>query len=131
MATNQRPLSPHLQVYRPQITSVLSILHRMTGVALAFGAFGVAYWLLAVSASDMRYQQFADLAASLPAHLVFAAFSWCLVYHLLNGIRHLVWDAGKGFEIRQFTTSGWIVVVLSFLLTAGLWALALSNGGAP
>jgi succinate dehydrogenase / fumarate reductase cytochrome b subunit len=131
MATPERPLSPHLQVYRPQITTVLSIVHRITGVVLAFGAFGIAWWLLAVSASDMRYNDFMDLATSLPGRIALAAFSWCLIYHFLNGIRHLFWDAGYGFEIKQFQTSGWVVVVLSLVLTGGLWALALTHGGAP
>ncbi len=131
MATPQRPLSPHLQVYRPQITTVLSILHRATGIVLAVGAFGVAWWLLAIRASAQRWSQFTDLAGSLPGKLVLAAFSWCLLYHLCNGIRHLFWDAGKGFEIKQFYASGWAVVVLSFALTAGLWALALTHGGTP
>jgi len=128
MATPERPLSPHLQVYRWQITMTLSILHRATGVVLAIGAFGVAWWLLAVSASNARYTQFADLAASLPGKIVLAAFSYCLVYHLLNGLRHLLWDSGRGFEIKEFQATGWAVVVLSFVLTAGIWMVALSSG---
>jgi succinate dehydrogenase / fumarate reductase cytochrome b subunit len=130
MATPERPLSPHLQIYRPQITTVLSIVHRITGVILAFGAFGIAWWLLAVSASDMRYEQFMDLAVSLPGKIVLAGFSWCLVYHLLNGLRHLLWDSGRGFEIKQFQMTGWTVVVLSVVLTGALWwAFALNMGG--
>lgn len=128
MATPERPLSPHLQVYRPQITTILSILHRITGVVLAIGAFGVAWWLLAVSASDQRYAQFAELASSLPGRIVLAGFSYCLIYHLLNGLRHLLWDSGYGFEIRQFYATGWAVVVLSFVFTAALWMLALTHG---
>ena len=131
MATPERPLSPHLQIYRRQITSVLSILHRITGVVLAIGAFGVAWWLLAVSASPERYAQFTDLAGSLPGNIVLAGFSYCLMYHLLNGIRHLFWDAGKGFEIKQFYASGWTVVVLSFVFTGLLWMLAMTHGAAP
>lgn len=140
MATPERPLSPHLQVYRPQITTVLSILHRITGVILAFGAFGLAAWLLVLSESvtgDVRYigydyDEFMGLVASIPGRILIAGFSYCLIYHLLNGIRHMFWDAGKGFEIKQFYASGWAVVVLSFVLTAGLWAVALSQpGGMP
>lgn len=129
MATPQRPLSPHLQVYRPQITTVLSILHRATGIVLAIGAFGLAWWLMAITASPERYEQFMAVAGSLPGKLVLGAFSWCLLYHFCNGIRHLFWDAGKGFEIKQFYASGWTVVVASFVLTAGLWAWALGMGG--
>jgi len=130
MATPERPLSPHLQVYRWQITMTLSILHRATGVVLAIGAFAVAWWLLAVSASNARYEQFADLAASLPGKIVLAGFSYCLVYHLLNGLRHLLWDSGRGFEIKEFQATGWAVVVLSFVLTAAIWMLALNSGAA-
>jgi succinate dehydrogenase / fumarate reductase cytochrome b subunit len=130
MATPQRPLSPHLQVYRWQITMTLSILHRTTGVALSIGAFGIAWWLLAVSASDQRYAQFAELAGSLPGRIALAGFSYCLIYHLLNGLRHLAWDSGRGFEIPQFQASGWAVVVLSFVLTGVLWMLALTHGAA-
>jgi len=128
MATPERPLSPHLQVYRWQITMTLSILHRATGVVLAIGAFGVAWWLLAVSASNARYAQFADLAASLPGKIVLAGFSYCLMYHLLNGLRHLLWDSGRGFETKQYYATGWAVVVLSFVLTAGIWLFALNSG---
>lgn len=129
MAIPQRPLSPHLQVYRPQITTVLSILHRATGMVLAVAAFGMAWWLLAVSASPERYAQFMDIAGSLPGKVVLFGLSWCMVYHLCNGIRHLVWDAGKGFEIRQFQASGWAVVAASLLLTGAVWACVLSRTG--
>ncbi len=130
MATPERPLSPHLWIYRRQITTVLSILHRITGVVLFIGAFGIAWWLLAVSATESRYAQFAELAASLPGQIVLGGFSYCLMYHLLNGLRHLLWDSGRGFEIKQFYATGWAVVILSFVLTGGIWMLALSQGGA-
>lgn len=130
MATSERPLSPFTTIYRWQITMTLSILHRATGVALAVGAFGVAWWLLAVSASDQRYAQFVDLAGSVPGRIVLAGFSYCLMYHLLNGLRHLLWDSGRGFEIKQFQATGWAVVVLSFVLTGVLWMFALTHGAA-
>jgi len=128
MATPERPLSPYTSIYRWQITMTLSILHRITGVVLAIGAFGVAWWLLAVSASNARFTQFTDLAASLPGKIVLAGFSYCLMYHLLNGLRHLLWDSGRGFEIKQFYATGWAVVVLSLVLTAGIWMVALNQG---
>ena len=128
MPTPQRPLSPHLQIYRRQLTTVMSILHRITGVVLAVGAFGIAWWLLAVSASDQRYAQFADLAASVPGRVVLAGFSYCLMYHLLNGLRHLLWDSGRGLAIPQVYATGWTVVVLSLVLTGVLWFLALTHG---
>lgn len=131
MAHPERPLSPFMlgQTYRWQITSALSLLHRATGIGLAIGAFGLAWWLLAVTASPERYAQFMDLAGSLPGKAVLAAFSWCLIYHLCNGIRHLAFDCVRGFEIKQFYASGWTVVALSFVLTAALWACVLTRGG--
>ena len=132
MPTRQRPISPHLQIYKPQITTVLSILHRITGVILAFGAFGIAWWLLAVSAAtEPHFDQFMQLIASIPGKILLAGFSWCLIYHLLNGLRHLLWDSGRGFEIKQTYATGWAVVVLSLALVAVLWALAMNHGGTP
>lgn len=125
-----RPLSPHLQVYRPQITMVMSILHRITGVVLAFGAFGVAWWLLAVAAGPEVYADFRACAASIPGQIVIAGFVFCVVYHLLNGIRHLLWDVGYGYEIPKLYATGWTVVALTTVLTALIWLLALRAGGA-
>jgi succinate dehydrogenase / fumarate reductase cytochrome b subunit len=138
MPTPQRPLSPHLQIYKRQITSVLSILHRITGIFLAFGAFGLALILLEASrnpwgsesahSSDvfsMVYQGLGFVFDSWVGLVLILVFLWSLIYHLLNGIRHLFWDAGKGFDIKQFTASGWVVVVLSFLISAGLIAMPM------
>ncbi len=125
---HERPLSPHLQVYRPQLTSVLSIVHRGTGVALAFGAFGVAYWLHRVAGDAGSYQQFHGLLNTpLGCALVFA-FAFALLYHLFNGIRHLGWDMGWGLDLPNTYRTGWAVVVLSLLGTAGLWLLATGGG---
>lgn len=125
-----RPLSPHLQVYRWQITMVMSILHRATGVALAVGAFGVAWWLVAVATGGETYAAVAGLIGSPVGQVILAAFSACLVYHLLNGIRHLLWDIGYGFEIPKVYATGWTVLVLAVLITAGIWFAALGRGGA-
>lgn len=125
-----RPLSPHLQVYRWQITMVMSILHRATGVALAIGAFGLAWWLVAVAAGGDAYMQVSALLSSMPGKLVLAAFSACLVYHLLNGIRHLLWDIGYGYQIPKVYATGWTVAVLAVVITAGIWFAALRTGGA-
>jgi succinate dehydrogenase / fumarate reductase, cytochrome b subunit len=125
MTQRARPLSPHLQVYRPQITSVLSIFHRITGVAIAFGAFGLAWWLLAVARGGEVYDRAAALLASLPGKLVLFGFSLALVYHFLNGIRHLLWDVGLGFKIPQVYKSGYTVAALSVLFTAAIWFVAL------
>ena len=128
MATRERPLSPHLQVYRWQITMTMSILHRVTGVGLVAGAFGLAWWLLAVAAGGEQYARAAACLASPLGKFLLFGFSLALVYHLLNGLRHLFWDIGWGFEIPEVYKSGYIVAVLTVLLTAVIWFVAL--GGA-
>lgn len=129
MAVHQRPLSPHLQVYKPQMTMVMSIMHRATGVFLALGAFVLMAWLLAVAGDGQGFDQFNLLASSVPGMFLMAALVFSLVYHLFNGIRHLLWDVGWGFEIPQFYASGWIVLGLTAAFTAGLVVLALLAGG--
>ena len=128
MATRERPLSPHLQVYRWQITMTMSILHRVTGVGLVAGAFGLAWWLLAVAAGGEQYARAAACLASPLGKFLLFGFSLALVYHLLNGLRHLLWDIGWGFEIPEVYKSGYIVAVLTVVLTAVIWFVAL--GGA-
>ncbi|MCI4660592.1 MAG: succinate dehydrogenase, cytochrome b556 subunit [Neomegalonema sp.] len=113
-----RPLSPHLQVYRPQITSVLSILHRATGVGLTLAACLIVWWLFA-AATSAEYFAFADdILTSLIGQLILIGSLWALMYHSFNGIRHLFWDAGYGFELNSVTSSGWMVVIASFVATA-------------
>ena len=128
MANRPRPLSPHLQVYRWQITMVMSIFHRATGVALTIGAFGLAWWLLAMAAGGEQAARAAAFLASPFGKVLLFGFSLALVYHLLNGIRHLLWDAGWGFEIPDVYRSGWTVAVLTLALTAGIWFAALGGG---
>ena len=128
MATRERPLSPHLQVYRWQITMTMSILHRVTGVGLTIGAFGLAWWLLAVAAGGDAYAHAAACVASPFGQFLLLGFSASLVYHLLNGIRHLLWDAGIGFEIPEFYASGWTVAALTVVLTAAIWIVAKGVG---
>lgn len=128
MATRERPLSPHLQVYRWQITMTMSILHRVSGMILTVGAFALAWWLLAVAAGGDHYARAAACLASPLGKLVLFGFSLALVFHLLNGVRHLAWDAGQGFEIPEFYRSGWAVAILTVVFTAAIWFVAL--GGA-
>ena len=130
MATRERPLSPHLQVYRWQITMTMSILHRVTGVGLVIGAFGLAWWLLAVEAGGEQYATAAACLASPFGKFLLFGFSLALVYHLLNGLRHLLWDIGWGFEIPEVYRSGYVVAVLTVALTAAVWWVALASGGA-
>lgn len=126
---SQRPLSPHLQVYRRQITMVMSILHRATGVALTVGAFALAWWLLAMAAGGDAALRARDCLVSPLGQVALAGFSLALVYHLLNGIRHLLWDAGWGFDIPDVYRSGYAVAALTVVFTAAIWWFAL--GGTP
>lgn len=112
-----RPLSPHLSIYRPQITSMLSIMHRITGVGLAIGAVGVVWWLMA-AATDHRYFRIIDgIWTTWVGNLVWIGILWAFCYHLLNGIRHLMWDTGYGMDIPSVTRSGQVVLIGSVLLT--------------
>jgi succinate dehydrogenase / fumarate reductase, cytochrome b subunit len=128
MTTRQRPLSPHLQVYKPQITSVLSIMHRGAGVVNAIGALGVMIWLLYASSNAENYACFMQYASAWYGKLVLFVFSASLIYHLLNGVRHLLWDIGWGMEIQSVERTGIIVVLLAVILTALLWFIALRGG---
>jgi succinate dehydrogenase / fumarate reductase cytochrome b subunit len=123
-ASPARPLSPHLQVYRPQITSVLSILHRVTGIALACGAFVVAAALLSAAAGEGPFVAFHALFSTLLGRAVLGGWLFALVFHLLTGIRHLVLDCGIGFDIKHVHASGWIVVIAAVALTAYFWCAA-------
>jgi succinate dehydrogenase / fumarate reductase cytochrome b subunit len=126
-AAENRPLSPHLQVYRPQITSVLSILHRITGVVLALGIVPLVYWLNALAGGPEAYAAAVDMLSSGVVQLFL--FGWVLAfsYHLLNGVRHLLWDIGWGFELKQVYSSGWIVLAGSVVITLIVW-LTLGGG---
>jgi succinate dehydrogenase / fumarate reductase cytochrome b subunit len=127
MALRERPTSPHLQIYRRQLTSVMSILHRISGLLLALGAIGLAWWLLAVDAGGERYAHAARIIASPLGLLLLFGFSLALVYHLLNGLRHLFWDMGWGVEIDETYRSGWAVAVLTVVFTAAIWFAAFGG----
>ena len=116
-----RPLSPHLQVYRPQLTSVMSIMHRASGAVLATGSLLVALWLVALAAGAAVFNPVADAMRHPLGQLVVFGYSLALVYHGLNGIRHLMWDLRIGLEIKQVYQSGYLVLGLTFLVTSALW----------
>ena len=121
MPTQDRPLSPHLQVYRPQLTSLLSITHRMTGVALTFGSLLLVYWLLAAASGEAAYATAQELIGSFLGRLLLFGWSLALFYHLCNGIRHLFWDAGCGLELPVLYRSGWAVLAATAALTIIAW----------
>ena len=130
MAADNRPLSPHLGIYRPQISSVLSILHRISGTFLAIGILGLAYWLSALAGGPGAYAEAVGVLGSGLGQL--ALFLWLLAfcYHFLNGVRHLFWDAGIGFEIQQVIRSGWAVVIGSAVMAGILWMGLMTGSGA-
>ena len=127
MATRERPLSPHLQVYRWQITMVMSILHRATGVGLSIGAFGLAWWLVMFAMGPGHAERAMQCVASPLGLSVVFAFSLSLVYHLFNGLRHLAWDAGWGYDIPAVYKTGYTVAILTVLVTAAIWFFALGG----
>jgi len=131
MEKSQRPLSPHLQIYRPQLTSVLSITHRGTGIALFIGTLVLVYWLLAAASGAEAYASAQQLLGSWFGRIVLLGFSFSLFYHLCNGIRHLFWDVGLGFELKTTYASGTVVVIVSITMTVLAWGLAYAmRGGA-
>ena len=129
MKHSTRPLSPHLQIYRPQLTSVLSIAHRGTGILLAAGALFLVYWLNALAAGAEAFDHLRSLMGAWYGQVVLLGFSFSLFYHLCNGIRHLFWDAGLGFELATAYRSGKAVIAASLVLTAATWVAAAFMGG--
>jgi len=129
MSARQRPLSPHLQVYKPQLTSVLSITHRATGVFLSLGALALCYWLLAIAAGPEFYATAQHFWASWFGQILLFAWVASLYYHLCNGIRHLFWDAGYGLELKATYVSGYAVVAVSIVLTLATWIFAVMRLG--
>jgi succinate dehydrogenase / fumarate reductase cytochrome b subunit len=128
MRNDTRPLSPNLQIYRPQLTSVLSITHRLTGVVLSAGAVLLVAWLGAAAAGPRSYAVLDEFLGSWLGLALLFAWTFCLFFHLCNGIRHLLWDAGYGFELRTIYASGWAVLAVSALLTLAAWIAGLRFG---
>jgi len=130
MADTQRPLSPHLQIYKKQVQMMTSITHRATGIALAVGSLLVIAGLLHLSAGENSFNHFKEIIGSPIGLVLLFGWSWALFYHLCNGIRHLLQDAGLGFEIPQFIRSSWLAIAGSLVLTALVWMYVLMAGGA-
>ena len=130
MSNQDRPLSPHLQVYRPQITSVLSIAHRATGIVLAAGLLLLLWWLAAAASGPDAFETAREAAGSFLGRLLLFGWTFALFYHLCNGIRHLFWDMGRGFELCTVSLTGWLVVAAAAALTVLAWVLAYASMGA-
>ena len=123
MNDNQNPLSPHLQVYRWHISSVLSITHRISGVINLLALILIFFWLLTLRFGESNYELFLLAINSFFGKFILIGFTWSMCFHILSGIRHLAWDMGYGFEIKTANISGIIVIIFSLVLTIIFWLL--------
>ena len=127
MRSADRPISPHLQIYRWQLTSVLSILHRTAGVVLSAGAILLVWWLVAAASGPDAYEGVANFLGSWIGLLLLFGWTAALFYHLCNGIRHLVWDTGQALDLKSTYLGGWLVVGATAVLTVATWIAAIVN----
>jgi succinate dehydrogenase / fumarate reductase cytochrome b subunit len=128
-AERNRPLSPHLQVYRLPLNAITSITHRLTGLLLALGLVGVVVLLVTAAAGSQAYAVAYDVLATWPAQLLLVLFTLALYYHLCAGVRHLFWDAGVGFSLRAARTGSWALIGAAIVLTVLTWALVYAGSG--
>ena len=129
LAKRPRPLSPNVQIYRPQLTSVLSVLNRITGIVLSLGAVALVVWLLAAAAGPEAFSVVQTAIATWLGQIVLFGFTFAFFLHLCGGIRHLVWDTVHGFDLRSIYISGWLVVAASVVLTLAAWVISLLIAG--
>ena len=123
MTDNQNPISPHLQIYRWHISSLLSITHRITGVVNLLALILMFVWVLAFSFNENNYELFLLTANSFFGKFILIGFSWSMSFHIISGLRHLAWDMGYGFEIKTANISGIIVIISSLILTVIFWLM--------
>jgi succinate dehydrogenase / fumarate reductase, cytochrome b subunit len=122
--TKARPLSPHLQIYRPMLSMMMSIMHRITGITLAVGMIGLVWWFTAAAISDDYFNSVSGFLNNWFGKLVLFGFTWVVMHHMLGGLRYLTWDTGHGFQLK---TVEWMVranLIGSVLLTILIWAIA-------
>ena len=124
MNDSNNPLSPHLQIYRWHISSLLSITHRISGVINLFALILIFFWLIVLSSGESNYELFLLIINSFLGKFILVSFTWSMSFHLLSGIRHLVWDIGYGFEIKTANISGIVVIFSSLALTIIFWLFA-------
>jgi len=129
MSDETRPLSPHIQIYRPQVTSVLSITHRVTGVMLACAAVLLTYWLASAAYGPASFDRAQAVLESWFGRLVLFGFTFSLFYHLCNGVRHLGWDLGWGFDLVKLRITGVVVIIAALGLTVVSWMMAYGHVG--
>ena len=129
MAQPKRPMSPHMFIYKPQLTATLSIIHRMTGIGLAVGTLFITVWLLAAAWGPAAFDWVQWFYGSPLGYLVLLGFSVCLFYHLCNGVRHLIWDMGYCLEIVDVYRSGWVMLCATAVLTFAAWTIGVGIVG--
>jgi succinate dehydrogenase cytochrome b subunit len=125
----ERPLSPHLQTYKWTLTMAMSIVHRITGIALYVGTILLAWWLMAAASGPSAYATFQNFIGSFIGRLIVFGYTWALIHHLLSGVRHLVWDLGYGFGKKEREWLTWAALIGSISLTILLWIIAFAVGG--
>jgi succinate dehydrogenase / fumarate reductase cytochrome b subunit len=127
MQTDNRPISPHLQIYRLPFNAVLSISHRLTGIALSLGSLVLVAWLVAAAAGPQAYAVTGAVLGSIPVQMLMFAWTFALFYHLCNGVRHLFWDAGYGFDLTVTRRTGLAALVAAAALTVAAWIIAFAS----
>ena len=127
--SRSKPLSPHLQIYRPQLTSMLSIAHRGTGVALSVGTVVLLYWLMSAAGGPEAYARAQEILHCWLVRLALVGWTWAFFYHFCNGLRHLAWDAGYGFDLKTAYRTGYAVLLASVVMTVLIWACVISQRG--
>jgi succinate dehydrogenase / fumarate reductase cytochrome b subunit len=125
----ERPLSPHLSAYRFTLTMTMSIVHRITGIALYFGTLLLAWWLMAAASGPTAYAHVQAFTSSFIGRLIVFGYTWALMHHLLSGIRHFIWDLGYGYKPNERETLTWAALVGGISLTVVLWIAAYVIGG--
>jgi succinate dehydrogenase / fumarate reductase, cytochrome b subunit len=123
--TIERPLSPHITIYRWQINMVMSIAHRLTGTALYAGTLLLAAWLVAVASGEDSFALVNGVFAHPVGRLILFGYTWALLHHMLGGVRHFIWDSGRGFRIWQVNVLSWLTIIASVTLTLVIWAAGL------
>jgi succinate dehydrogenase / fumarate reductase, cytochrome b subunit len=123
--TIERPLSPHITIYRWQINMVMSIAHRLTGTALYAGTLLLAAWLVAVASGENSFALVNGVFAHPVGRLILFGYTWALLHHMLGGVRHFIWDSGRGFRIWQVNVLSWLTIIASVTLTLLIWAAGL------
>ena len=124
-----RPLSPHLQIYKPMLTMMMSIMHRMTGAALYFGSLLLAWWLIAAATGPEYFDFVNGLAGTLIGKLVLFGYTWALIHHMIGGLRHFIWDTGRGFELSTVELMARASLIGSLGFTVLIWAIGLMAAG--